>query len=167
MADEADAKAGARAPWPNWLLACVFGLVLGVVGIALYSGGALSKVSIPGLFDAEFTQKQAAAAVPVASREFILGQWQLQVTPGGGDVSSGTTVTYADDGTFTGTEVSFNNNQGERAPVAGTWRFQKISDQEFILNAVINGQPWSGHFKIFDANHIENEDQNYVAVRMP
>ncbi len=151
------------------MLGCVFALVLVVVGVALYSGGALSKVSIPGLFDAEFTQKQAAAAgsAPVASRDFILGQWQLQVTPGGGSFSSGTTITYADDGTFSGTQVSFNNNQGEREPVSGTWTLQKISDQQFILNAVINGQPWSGHFKIFDANHIENEDQNYVAVRVP
>jgi len=160
-------QAGDGFTFPKWMYAGVFALVSVVVIYAIVSGLILQKVGIPGLFELDFASPAQPQAVPVASRDFVLGQWQLQINPAGGNVTMGTSITYYADGTLTGTGTQFVNNQGVQVPLSGTWTFEKLSDREFMLSATINGSFYQNRFVIFDANHIQNEDQNYVAVRVP
>jgi hypothetical protein len=165
-----DAKSPARYAWPTWMMASVLLIVVAVIGCAFYSGSSVSKMSIAGLFDIGFSdpQKPAGQAIPIASRDFMLGQWQLQIDPLGGNLQTGSSETYNDDGTFSGSETEFNGGQGQQFPVSGTWKFDKLSDHEFLLTAwYANGGYFQGRFRIFDENHIQNEDQNYIATRIP
>lgn len=141
-------------------------LVIGVVGYVLYSGGALEKVSIPGWLEFDFSPKPAAVSPrPVASRDFMLGKWEVEQPMGGN--SSGTSIIYNNDGTLTGWATVFVNNSGRRETWSGTWNFEKLSDDTFRLRATINGKAIKATFRIFDHDHIQNVDNNYMAVRVP
>lgn len=156
---------GAKMTPPGWVMAL---LVVGVVGVAvyaLYSGGALEKAGIPGWLEFKFAQKPAAPARPVASRDFVIGQWEVEQSAGAN--AGGTRLTYFSDGAVKGWETRFANGAGYRAPWSGTWRFEKLSDDTFRLSAVINGAEVERTFRIFDQNHIQNLDDNYIAVRVP
>ncbi len=126
-------------------------------------------MKIGGLFDIGFSNPQTSPAptIPTATRSFVLGQWQLQINPEGTNIQNDSSIIYYDDGTLTGKFDEIVGNQAVMQPVSGTWSFQKLSDHEFRLTATINGDDYQKRFRIFDANHIQNEDDNYVATRMP
>jgi hypothetical protein len=147
---------------PGWLMGLLLVVVVGVVGYVLYSGGALEKISIPGWLEFDFSPKPAVQIHPVASRNFMLGKWEVEQPAGD------TSITYYKDGTLMGSETAFAGNLGDREPSSGTWSFKKLSDDTFRLSVLLNGKPpWEGTFRIFDQYHIHNVDTNYVAVRIP
>jgi len=165
MAGEPDSNAPKKTSAPGWLTALLVVAVVGVAGYALYSGGALEKASIPGWLEFQFSAKPGAPARPVASRDFVLGQWEVEQTAGAD--AGGTRLTYYQDGTVKGWQTQFANGAGLRQPWSGTWRFDKLSDDTFRLSALVNGAELQSTFRIFDRDHIQNLDNNYVAVRIP
>jgi hypothetical protein len=156
---------GAQTIRPGWLMALLAAAVVGVAGYALYSGGALEKAAIPGWLEFDFSPKPATPPHPVASRDFILGQWEVEQAAGAN--AAGTRLTYYQDGTLKGWETRIANGAGSRAPWSGTWSFEKLSDDTFRLRATINGAAFQPTFRIFDHDHIQNLDDNYIAVRVP
>ena len=163
MPEKTDAPA--RAPTPPWLIALIALLAVGVIWFVLASGEVLDKASIPGWLELDFSTRPAAPR-PVASRDFMLGKWEVD-QPNGTD-TSGTTITYDRDGTLSGWAMLFVNGVGRREPWSGTWSFTRLSDDTFRLSAVIGGRPpILATFRIFDRDHIQNTDTNYVAVRIP
>ena len=153
-----------RAERPTWVTALLIVVVIGVVAYVLHAGGVLEKVSIPGWLEFDFS-KPAASPRPVASRDFVLGKWEVEQPVGGN--SSGTSITYNKDGTLTGWATVFDNNAGRREAWSGSWSFEKLSDDKFRLDAIINGIQRQATFRIFDQDHIQNVDNNYMAVRVP
>ena len=124
MAGEPDSNAPKKTSAPGWLMALLVVAVVGVAGYALYSGGALEKASIPGWLEFQFSAKPGAPARPVASRDFVLGQWEVEQTAGAN--AGGTRLIYYQDGTVKGWQTQFANGAGLRQPWSGTWRFDRI-----------------------------------------
>jgi len=105
------------------------------------------------------------AARDEASRDFVIGRWQ--VDQAAGQVSGGSVMDYKADGTLTGSVTQFINGFGQKVPMEGRWDFEKLSRDTFRLELQLQNQPtWLGTFKIIDHNHIHNIDQNYIAVRV-
>ena len=162
--------------------------VLALVAYQVYSGVALKKIGFPGM-TFEFADKSAAAPPlaanagsarmsvepadkstappPVASREFLVGHWEVEQNSG--ESSGNTSIEYFGDGTFSGKMTAFQGAKGVRVPASGQWQFEKLSTDTFRLRIWFsenNLKPWQGTFRIFDHDHIQNTDQNYVAVRV-
>ncbi len=155
----------AQTSQPGWLLALFAAALVSVVGYALYSGGALQKASIPGWLEFDFSPKPAAPARPVASRDFVLGEWEVEQAAGAN--AAGSRLTYYQDGSVKGWQTRIVNGAGLREPWDGTWEFEKLSDDTFRLSVTVNGERIGASFRIFDHDHIQNLDNNYVAVRLP
>lgn len=154
---------GARTARPLWLMA-LLAVVTGVVAYTLFSGGSLQKAMIPGWLEFDFAPRPPAAPAPLrpaASREFILGEWEVEQWSGSN--AANTRLTYYADGTVKG----WGTYAGLRTPWTGQWDFEKLSDDTFRLNATINGATMNSSFRIFDRDHIQNLDNNYMAVRVP
>ena len=99
-----------------------------------------------------------------ASRNFIIGRWQVEQTAG--EVSAGTVVNYEENGTFGGSMTKFVGSVGQKQPTAGYWDIEKLSKDMFRLKIRFeDNSTWVGTFKIIDHDHIHNIDQNYIAVR--
>ena len=102
---------------------------------------------------------------PMASRDFIIGRWQVELDSG--EVSAGTVTNYHADGTFTGLATNFVGGSGEKQRTSGRWKFEKLSSDTFRLTLWHDDEStWLGTFKIIDQDHVHNIDQNYVAVRI-
>jgi len=165
--DNSETDSRKPAGMPAWALGCVLLLLAAVIGYSLLTGGVVQKLSMPGGFDLELAHNAPAPAAPrpVASRSFVLGRWEVEQNSD--PVTAGTSLRYDEDGTLSGHASTFNGGDGRREEWHGTWSFEKINDEEFRLHDDINGQHVDARFRIFDMNHIQNEDQNYVAVRIP
>jgi hypothetical protein len=165
--DNSDQDSNKLAGMPAWLLGGVLLLIAAVIGYSLLTGGVVEKVNMPGGFgvDMGHVAPTPAAARPVASRDFVLGRWEVEQNEG--PVSGGTSLQYDADGTLSGHANSFNGGEGRREDWQGNWTFETINNDEFRLHADINGQHVDSRFRIFDINHVQNEDQNYAAVRIP
>jgi hypothetical protein len=151
----------------RWSITSVVALgILALVAYEIYSGVVMKKVSFLGNV-IEFGDKPTAPAVPEASRQFMLGRWEVDQDVG---PSSGTSrMDYLEDGTFSGYQTGFVNANGSgiKRPVEGRWEFEKQSKDTFRLTLVYTNQPkWQGTFRIFDQDHIQNTDMNYVAIRV-
>lgn len=106
----------------------------------------------------------AAAVTPEASREFVVGVWQVEQKVAG--LEGGSFVDYAEDGRFSGRQEAFVGGQGQRLAVSGEWTFRKISKDQFRLELSFdNGSRWQGTFRIVSRDRIHNIDENYDAVR--
>jgi len=135
---------------PVWakLLVFVF-LFAGVVGF----GAAVVR------------QQNPQPWTPEASREFVIGRWEVEQKIIG--TEGGSYVDYGEDGKFTGRQEAFVNGQGERRQVNGSWSYAKTAKDQFRLDVMFdNGQQWKGTFRILDHDHIHNLDENYVAIRV-
>ena len=106
-----------------------------------------------------------------ASRDFVVGRWQVEQTVGlvTGEsvrsVSGGSEVTYQDDGKFIGSLRI--NETGQKRLVAGHWDFARLSKDTFRLKVQFDDQTiWLGVFQIVDQDRIHNIEQNYDALRM-
>jgi hypothetical protein len=128
--------------------------------IAAIVGSAAAVITIPELHDAVF-----GSARFVVSREFMVGKWQVEQSDG--NVAIGTTLVYRPNGTLEGQWERFDGAHGKREPWSGTWEFDKMSDKEFRLRAIINGQTFDAMFLALDRDRIQNETANYLAVRVP
>src|ERR1039457_450181 len=110
-------------------------------------------------------------AAPEASRDFMVGRWQVEQTIGlvGAEgvrsVSGGTEVTYQEDGKFIGSE--FINETGQKNLYAGHWDFTRLSKDTFRLKVAFDNQSiWEGVFQIVDWDRIHNIEANYDSHRV-
>jgi hypothetical protein len=150
----------------NWDIALAVVLTFGVIFFVLNRGAVIEKLKVTGLLDVAFAPKPAAPPRPVATRDFIVGRWEVdqQLAP---NYFGGTSVVYYKDGTLKGWADRFVDNAGTREQWAGTWDIKVLADDQFQLKATLNGAPYEFTFRIFDKDHIQNVDNNYIAVRMP
>lgn len=149
---------------PAWLAALALGLVAILTLITIFRGSVLDKASFGGVMDFSFS-RPAATPVPVASRDFVIGRWEVEQPSG--ERSSGTQLAYENDGTFSGWASAFNGSTGIREHWTGTWSFEKLSDTSFRMTILMPGVTRQATFRIFDHDHIQNTGDNYVAVRVP
>lgn len=168
-------KAAATSPLGTLSLMC---LILGVIAMAFFKNApvqakgmvfGLMLVGVAGFGYSFLNQKpagQAADAVPEASREFVVGRWQVEQKIAG--IEGGTYIDYSADGSFSGRQETFVNGQGGRVPVSGKWEVEKLARDEFRLELSFDsGEQWQGNFRILGRDRIHNKDENYVAVRVP
>ena len=142
---------------------------------ALYSAGVLSKKdkppeNPPALSSASpesqsfNSQKPEQTTSSEASRDFMVGRWQVDQTYG--ETSARAIGNYESDGTYHGSTTTSVNGKVQNQPGAGNWTLDKLSKDTFRLKLrANNGVVWEGTFKIIDHDHIHNIEQNYVAVR--
>ncbi len=136
-------------------------IALGVL-IPLFIGS-----TVPWWWDKVFPTSTTVTTVkaPEASRDFFIGRWQVQQTLG--QMSGETVGNYLNNGIFEIEETLFLNGQGRRVKSTGNWEFNELSKQSFHLRLMFNdGRQWQGKFKLIDQNHIQNTDQNYIAIRI-
>lgn len=168
--------------------------LLAMIAYEIYSGVSLKKVGVPGLFEVELADKPAAAvpapgvgmsatgagvaanpvqsipaspppAQPALSRTSFLGRWRVEQAAGG--ASASTEVDYHDDGTFNGWMEQFVGGYGQRVPIAGHWNVAiRTQDTFFLTLDYSNLTRAQATFRVLDADHVQNIDQNYVAVRV-
>lgn len=173
---------------PSNLIAFVALALLALVAWQIYSGVTLKKVGVPGVFEVELSDKPSAVAAPAASsaqaasvalsnppsqpaprpalsRESFGGRWRVDQTIGGASAES--VIDYNNDGTFNGWMTQFNGGFGQRVPVQGRWNVDILNGDTFRLTVVYaNFARQQATFKVLDDDHIQNIDQNYVAVRV-
>jgi hypothetical protein len=138
--------------------------VLALVAYQVHSGVAMKNVGLLGM-KINFADKPAAQPRPEASREFVVGHWQVEQA--NGQLSGATSIDYLNDGNFSGTMMAFVGGNGVKQPTSGQWKFEKLSADTFRLRVTFdNHSTWQGTFRIFDQDHIQNIDENYVAVRV-
>jgi hypothetical protein len=109
----------------------------------------------------------AVAAAPAieASREFMIGRWEVQQKIG--ELEGGTYMDYLENGRVEGVEDEFVQGRGERHKVHGTWEATRIAKDKFSLTINLEGaDAWQGNFRIIDRDHIHNTTENYEAVRV-
>jgi hypothetical protein len=149
-------------------------LIIGVISLGLFRNSpvwarlfvfTLLLVGVGGFGAAALRQQAPQTAAAEASREFIVGRWQVEQVVAGGE--GGSFVDYGDDGRFTGKQEAFVNGNGVRQPVGGTWHFGKLAKDQFRMDLVFDdGRQWNGTFRILDHEHIHNLGENYVAIRV-
>lgn len=142
-------------------------ILLALVAYQIYSGVALKKIDVPGLFEISFADKPNTVLdeQPEITRDFFIGRWQ--VVQDYGSVSGGSIIDYQGDGRFIGKITQFEGSNGQKQVTKGRWDFEKLSKENFRLQLVFDNQlTWLGNFKMIDQDHIHNIDQNYIAVRM-
>jgi hypothetical protein len=165
-------KAAASSPLGLLSLMC---LLIGIVSLGLFRKAptwaklVVFVLLLAGVFGfgASVVRQQnpQPEGTPEASRDFVVGRWQVEQTVG--DAEGGTFVDYASDGRFTGKQEAFMNGAGRRESVSGTWDLTKVAKDQFRLQLKFDGgTQWSSTFRILDRDHIHNLDQNYVAVRV-
>lgn len=164
-------KAAATSPLGTLSLMC---LILGVVAMAFFKNAPVrAKGVVFGLmligaagFGYAFLNQKSPERTPEASREFVVGRWQVEQKVAG--IEGGTYIDYSADGRFSGRQETFVNGQGGRMQVSGSWDFEKRADDEFLLALNFDsGERWQGQFRILGRDRIHNMDENYVAVRVP
>jgi hypothetical protein len=149
-------------------------LIVGIVSLGLFRNSPVWAkllvflIMLGGVFGfgtAVLRQQNPRPAEPEASRDFIIGRWQVEQAVAG--LEGGSFVDYSEDGRFTGKQETFMNGNGVRQSVSGMWQFEKLGKDQFRLAWMFdNGQQWKSTFRILDRDHIHNLDQNYVAVRV-
>jgi hypothetical protein len=136
---------------PVWAKLAVFLIMLG---------------SVFGFGTAILHQQNPRPAAPEASRDYIIGRWQLEQAGDGGN--SRTLVDFDEDGRFTGKQEVFTDGKGANRPISGVWQFEKLGKDQFRLGMTYdNGQQWNGTYRILDQDHRYNLEENWVAVRVP
>ena len=168
-------KAAASSSLGTLSLMC---LILGVIAMAFFRDAPVkAKLVVFGLllvgvsgFGYAIVKQQspapAADAIPEASRDFLVGRWQVEQKIAG--LEGGSYIDYAEDGRFSGRQEAFVNGQGERVNVSGTWEVSKLGRDQFRLELEFDtGGQWQGAFQILGQNRIHNRDENYIAVRVP
>jgi len=136
-------------------------LLTGLGAYYLYLGGTLSSIGMSGIFDIKFGETSKPR--PVASRDFFVGRWRVDIDMPGLDVT--TVIEWNADGTCSGNTKQF----GVRATVACRWEFVKISDDKFRIIATYSDSDHTVNdhvFEIVDNDRIHNIDQNYMASRI-
>ncbi len=117
------------------------------------------------------TSKEAPPRSFEASRDFIVGRWQVEQTVGivSGEsllsATGGSEIIYETDGKFIGSQ--FIGNQ--KVLIEGHWEFTRLSKDTFRLQVQFDDQKipiWRGDFQIVDQDRIHNIEQNYDAFRM-
>ncbi len=113
--------------------------------------------------------KEDLAAVvksPDLLRTFFVGRWAVEQRFGAN--SGGSVIDYRDDGTFNGEETGFNGGIGMKQPVSGNWSTNSAGDGKFRLSLSFDDgrADFNGTFRIFDHDHIQNVDVNYMASRV-
>ena len=78
-----------------------------LVAYKLHLGGALKSVDVPHGIHIETADRSTSTAAPrrVASRDFMVGRWEVEQTVGA--MSGGTAISYERDGTPSGTTTVF------------------------------------------------------------
>ena len=108
---------------------------------------------------------------PDASREFMIGRWQVEQVIG--VVNNGTIVAtnggsdmiYQADGKFIGSQ--FINDPEQKMLQSGRWDHAKLSQDTFRLKIHFDNQNlWQGVFQIVNQDRIHNIEQNYDAIRV-
>lgn len=170
-------KAAASSPLGTLSLMC---LILGVVALAFFKQSPVRAklvvfgflvAGVAGFGYAILNQQQPgarpdAAGPPEATRDYVVGRWQVEQKVGG--IEGGSFIDYHEDGRFTGRQETFINGQGARVSVSGNWEFAKLDRERFRLElAFDSGESWQGVFRILGRDRIHNTDQNYLAVRVP
>jgi len=164
-------KAAAASPLGMLALMC---LIIGIIALAIFKNAPVrAKLIVFGLlllgvggFAYAILNQQAPGQAPEATREFVIGRWQVEQKIAG--MEGGSFVDYLEDGSFSGRQEAFINGQGGRVPVSGMWDFTKLSKDRFRLSLNFsNGAGWLGTFRIVDHDRIHNMDENYDAVRVP
>lgn len=149
-------------------------LIVGIVCLGLFRNSPVWAkllvflIMLGGVFGfgtAVLHQQNPTPAAPEASRNFVIGRWQVEQAVAG--LEGGSFVDYGEDGRFTGWQEAFMNGNGRRQSVTGMWQLEKLGKDQFRLGLMLdNGQQWKGTFRVLDQDHIQNLDENYVAVRV-
>ena len=149
-------------------------LIVGIVSLGLFRNSPVWAkllvflIMLGGVFGfgtSVLRQQNPRPDAPEASRDFIIGRWQIEQAGGGWE--SGTFIDFGEDGRFTGKEQAFMNGKGNRESVSGVWQFEKLGKDQFRLGLMYdNGQQWKGTFRILDHDHRYNLEENWVAVRV-
>ena len=163
MTEKQNPRNSNARPSATWVVL----ILLALVGYQVYSGVALKKVGVPGVFEIDFADRPAPPipAPPEASRNYMLGRWQVEQAFD--QVSGGTVIDYQADGTLIGTMTQFVGGSGQKQHTRGRWEFKRLSKDKFQLAIQLENQStWLGTFKILDQNRVHNIDQNYIAVRV-
>jgi hypothetical protein len=166
-------KAAAQSPLGILSLMC---LIVGIVCLGLFRTSPVwAKLavflvmlgSVFGFGTAVLREQNPRPAAPEASRDYIIGQWQIQQAGDGGE--GRTFVDFGEDGRFTGKQETFDTNgKGVTTPLRGVWQFEKLRKDQFRLSMTYdNGRQWNGTYRILDQDHRYNVEENWVAVRGP
>jgi hypothetical protein len=149
-------------------------LIVGIVSLGLFRNSPVWAkllvflIMLGGVFGfgkAVLHQQNPRPAAPEASRDFIIGRWQVEHAEAA--FEGAMFYDYGEDGRFTGKEEAFMNGNGHRESVIGVWQFEKLGKDQFRLSLMFdNGQQWKGTYRILDHDHIHNLDENYVSVRV-
>lgn len=124
-------KAAASSPLGLLSLMC---LIIGIVSLGLFRKApvwaklvvfVLLLAGVFGFGASVVRQPNPQPEIPEASREFVVGRWQVEQAMGGAE--GGTFVDYAADGWFTGKLETFVNGAGRREPVSGAWDLAKLA----------------------------------------
>lgn len=108
-------------------------LIVGIVCLGLFRNSPVWAkllvflIMLGGVFGfgtAVLRQQNPRPATPEASRDFITGRWQVEQAVA--DLEGGSFVDYGEDGRFTGKLDFFQNGNGVRQSVNGTWQFEKL-----------------------------------------
>jgi hypothetical protein len=130
--------------------------------------GPKTDSSKPDVNDANPAKEdlKAVAGSPDLLRTFFVGRWAVEQRSGAN--SGGSVIEYNGDGRFNGEQTGFNGSFGMKQPISGDWTVEPTGSGSFRLTLIYdNGQPdFNGTFKIFDRDHIQNVDANYIASRV-
>jgi hypothetical protein len=170
-----DPEPEAKSPLPpNVTLILAIG-ILALLGYQVYNGLVFQEIGFgpfviklgtrasqpsengapaPGQSPAPEAQK------PLSTREFFVGRWRWQSE----SEPSSSDEKFFENGVFTGSL----ENLGLARPISGHWNLTTLDNNMFRLTMNYrDGTQWQRNFMILDQkNHIQNIDQNYVAVRV-
>jgi hypothetical protein len=164
-------KAAATSPLGTLSL---MSLILGILAMGFFRDApvrakvvvfALLLLGVAG-FGYSIVNQGSPEKPPEASRDFVVGRWQVEQKALG--MEGGTYIDYLEDGRFSGRQELFQNGQGSRVNVSGSWDFTELSRDQFRLELAFDtGEHWRGTFRILGRDRIHNNDENYLAVRVP
>jgi hypothetical protein len=157
--DESAKTEKSGSSFKNWVAL----VILALVAYQVYNGVAMKKVGLFGMY-IDFADKGSDSVKAEASREFVLGRWQVEQASG--QESGSTVFEYHEDGTFTGTVTNFNGSNGVKSSVSGRWEMQRLSSDTFRMRITAPNYAYEGTFKVFDQDHLHNIDNNFMAVRI-
>jgi len=157
-------------------------VILAMVVYQFLTGGVFKEVTIANLFHIIFVTPTPTPSIspqpvvtvtptptPVSrvelSRDFVVGTWRAEREDE--DAAIGTDIDFEEDGRFSGQTMQFVGAVGQRAAAAGSWKFQKLSNNSFRLTMRYDNQLTdTATFKVIDENRVHNIKENYIAVRI-
>lgn len=126
---------------------------------------AAKPVATPPPNPAPASNTAPAATLPpvppqILTPQFFFGRWRVEGF-------FGSDIVYMPDGAFSGVVVQNIAGYNNYANVFGRWNMQVMGPDVFQLQLwFANMTTWAGTFRILDADHIQNLENNYTASRV-